>query len=156
MSNVVQNQNEEVADLIGHTKYFQKGENLDEATARVAGHLADDEDHFHNFRSILRRRQFLPAGRVMVACGAARRTTPYNCFVSGPIEDSMDSIIQRFGEALQTMRLGGGIGYDFSRLRPATFRIRSLDSTSCGPVGDDTNSHGFMDMFDAGCSIYRS
>lgn len=149
-------QNEEVAEIIGSTKYFQKGENLREATNRVADTLKDSDEHFQTIQDILGDQRFLPAGRIMVAVGAARRTTPYNCFVSGTIEDSMDSIEQRLGQSLQTMRLGGGIGYDFSNLRPSGFRIRSLDSNSCGPVGDDRNDKGFMDLFDAGCSVIRS
>ena len=86
----------------------------------------------------------MPAGRVQSAMGSPRSVTAYNCFVSGTIEDSMDSIMQRAAEAAETMRRGGGIGYDFSRIRPSGDRIVSLDSSASGPVS-------FMYIFDAVC-----
>lgn len=72
-----------------------------------------------------------------------------NCFVSGTIEDNMNSIMRRAAEAAQVMRLGGGIGYDFSGLRPEGDRIRSLDSKSSGPVS-------FMGIYDAICKTISS
>ena len=150
------NQNKEVSEFIYSTKYLQSGETFEEGMARIAGALQDDEEHFRTFRDILLDQRFLPAGRIQVAVGATRSTTPYNCFVSGTIEDSMEGICKRFTESLQTMRLGGGIGYDFSTLRPAGEHIASVDSSSCGPVGDEHRSKGFMDMFDAGCAVISS
>ena len=148
--------NKLVSDYIYRDKYLQTGETFEEGMTRIAGALQDDEEHFRSFRDILLDQRFLPAGRVQVAVGATRSTTPYNCYVSGTIDDSMEGIIKRLGESLQTMRLGGGIGYDFSTLRPSGERIRSLDSHSCGPVGDANRSRGFMDLFDAGCSVISS
>jgi ribonucleoside-diphosphate reductase alpha chain len=81
--------------------------------------------------------------------GAARQTTAYNCFVSGAIEDSMDSIMGRATDAAETMRRGGGIGYDFSRLRPRGDRIKSLDSRASGAVS-------FMQIYDAVCQTIAS
>jgi len=104
------NQNEEVSDFIYTEKYLQSGETFHEGMTRIAGALQDDEGHFQTFREILLNQRFLPAGRIQVAVGATRSTTPYNCFVSGPIPDSMEGICNRFTESLQTMRLGGGIG----------------------------------------------
>lgn len=72
-----------------------------------------------------------------------------NCFVSGVIEDSMSSIMARATEAAETMRRGGGIGYDFSRLRPRGDLIKSLDSRSSGPIS-------FMGIFDAVCQTISS
>jgi len=72
-----------------------------------------------------------------------------NCFVSGIIEDSLDSIMQKAHEAAETMRQGGGIGYDFSNLRPNGDRIVSLDSKASGPVS-------FMSIFDAICHTIAS
>ena len=86
--------------------------------------------------------RFLPAGRVQNAMGAARQTTAYNCFVSGVIDDSMESIMLRATEAAETMRRGGGIGYDFSRIRPRGDLIKSLESRSSGPVS-------FMGIYDS-------
>ena len=81
--------------------------------------------------------------------GAPRRVTPYNCFVSTTIEDSMDGIMDAAKRAAETMRLGGGIGYDFSTLRPRGSLIRSLDSRSSGPLS-------FMGIFDAICKTIAS
>lgn len=150
------NQNNEVSQFIYETKYLQAGETFEEGMTRIAGALQDNEEHFRTFRDILLDQRFLPAGRIQVAVGATRSTTPYNCYVSGTIDDSMEGITARLSEALQTMRLGGGIGYCFSTLRPAGERIRSLDSSSCGPVGDAHRNRGFMDLFDAGCSVISS
>lgn len=72
-----------------------------------------------------------------------------NCFVSGTIEDSINGINLRAGEAAQTMRMGGGIGYDFSTLRPQGSLIKSLDSPSSGPIA-------FMGVFDAWCKTISS
>ncbi len=115
---------------------------------RVANALKDDDAHFLVLKDILREQRFLPGGRVQAAMGAPRQVTAFNCFVSGTIGDSYvtgdDSIMDRAKEAAATMRMGGGIGYDFSTLRPRGFPIRGLDSHSCGPVQ-------FMAIFDAVC-----
>lgn len=131
------------------TKYRGKGETFREWAARVANALKDDDYHYHAFRETLLTQRFLPAGRVQMSMGSPRRTTPYNCFVSGTIHDSMDGIMDRLKEAAQTMRLGGGIGYDFSTLRPAGDHITSLDSNSSGPIS-------FMGVYDAMCKTVLS
>ena len=150
------NQNKEISEFVYREKYLQAGESFEEGMTRIAGALQDSEHHFREFRDALLDQRFLPAGRIQVAVGAVRATTPYNCYVSGEIEDSMAGITAKLTESLQTMRLGGGIGYDFSTLRPSGERIRSLDSSSCGPVGDNHRHRGFMDLFDAGCSVISS
>ena len=106
--------------------------------------MSDDEEHRKAYKEITMDMRFLPAGRVQSAMGSPRNVTALNCFVSGAIEDSMDSIMQRAGEAAETMRRGGGIGYDFSLIRPSGDRIVSLDSSASGPVS-------FMHIFDAVC-----
>jgi ribonucleoside-diphosphate reductase alpha chain len=138
-----------ISEEIHAMKYRSKGETFKEAMTRVAEALKDGEDHFNNFRSILYNQRFLPAGRVQSAMGAPRRVTPYNCFVSMTIEDSMDGIMEAARRAAETMRLGGGIGYDFSTLRPRGTLIKSLDSKSSGPVS-------FMGIFDAVCKTIAS
>ena len=129
-------------------KYRSEGESFREAMNRVAGALADDMEHFYAFRNILLDMRFLPGGRVQAAMGSTKNVTPYNCYVSGTIEDSFTDgdghIMQRATEAATTMRMGGGIGYDFSTLRPRGALIRKLDSFSSGPVA-------FMGIFDAIC-----
>lgn len=138
-----------ISEEIHSMKYRSKGESFTDAMTRVAEALKDDEGHFNNFRDILYKQRFLPAGRVQSAMGAPRKVTPYNCFVSKTIEDSMDGIMEAAGRAAETMRLGGGIGYDFSTLRPRGAMIRSLESRSSGPLS-------FMGIFDAICNTISS
>jgi ribonucleoside-diphosphate reductase alpha chain len=130
-------------------KYRQDGENFRDAMVRNAGALADNPEHFRALKPILLDQGFLAGGRVQSAMGALKTVTAYNCFVSGAIEDSMASIMQRATEAAETMRLGGGIGYDFSNIRPRGDRIKSLDSQASGPVS-------FMSIFDAVCQTIAS
>lgn len=138
-----------ISEEIHAMKYRSKGESFKDAMARVADSLKDSPEHFKEFKDILYDMRFLPAGRVQAAMGAPRAVTPYNCFVSATIEDSMDSIMDAAREAAETMRLGGGIGYDFSTLRPKGDYIRSLDSRSSGPIS-------FMQIFDAICKTIAS
>jgi ribonucleoside-diphosphate reductase alpha chain len=138
-----------ISEQIHKEKYRSEGETFHEAMTRVAEALKDDEIHFEQFRSILDNQRFLPAGRVQSAMGAPRTVTPYNCFVSGTIEDSMEGIMDAAKEAAKTMQLGGGIGYDFSTLRPHGALIKSLDSRSSGPLS-------FMAIFDSVCHTIAS
>jgi len=130
-------------------KYRGKNETFDEGCTRFANTLKDDDEHFRELRDILLNMRFMGGGRTQAAIGAPRRVTAFNCFVSGTIEDSFDSIMDRVKEAGQTMRLGGGIGYDFSTLRPRGDNIVSLDSSSSGPLS-------FMEVYDALCSTVSS
>jgi len=138
-----------ISEEIHAMKYRSKGESFKEAMTRVADALKDSEEHFEGFRDILYNMRFLPAGRVQSAMGAPRTVTPYNCFVSDTIEDSMEGIMKAAGNAARTMQLGGGIGYDFSTLRPHGALIRSLDSRSSGPMS-------FMGIFNAVCQTISS
>jgi ribonucleoside-diphosphate reductase alpha chain len=138
-----------ISEQIHKEKYRSEGETFHEAMTRVAEALKDDEIHFEQFRSILDNQRFLPAGRVQSAMGAPRTVTPYNCFVSRTIEDSMEGIMDAAKEAAKTMQLGGGIGYDFSTLRPHGALIKSLDSRSSGPLS-------FMAIFDSVCHTIAS
>lgn len=136
------------ADAIHAMKYREVGEDFREAMNRVAFALKDDDKHYHELREILLDMRFLPGGRVQNAMGASRETTPYNCFVSGTIADSFvdgrGCIMERAHEAAATMRMGGGIGYDFSTLRPNGALIARLQSHSSGPVS-------FMRIFNEIC-----
>ena len=134
---------------IDEMKYRQEGESFDGKVKRIARALADGVEHQWELENILGEMRFLPAGRVQSAMGAAKLVTAYNCFVSGDIEDSMSSIMDRAKEAAETMRMGGGIGYDFSKLRPKGTNIKSLSSQSSGPVS-------FMGIFDAVCQTIAS
>ena len=138
-----------ISEEIHAMKYRSEGETFREAMTRVAEALKDNESHFDNFRTILYNQRFLPAGRVQSAMGAPRKVTPYNCFVSGTIEDSMSGIMDAAKNAARTMQLGGGIGYDFSTLRPHGALITSLESRSSGPLS-------FMGIFDSICKTIAS
>ena len=126
------------------SKYRLPNESFDECMARISLHMSDDEDHFKELKEILLNMRFMPAGRIQSAMGSPRDVTAYNCFVSGTIEDSMQSIMEKATQAAETMRRGGGIGYDFSNIRPSGDRIVSLDSSASGPVS-------FMHIYDAIC-----
>ena len=134
---------------IDKMKYRQEGETFHDKVTRLSISLSDSEDHRLDLEEIFGEMRFLPAGRVQSAMGANRITTAYNCFVSGDIEDSMDSIMSKAAEAAETMRRGGGIGYDFSRIRPRGDLIKSLDSQSSGPIS-------FMGIYDAVCQTIAS
>lgn len=143
------NQIKQVMDLVCAPKYLQEGESFKEGMARIADTLKDDDEHFEKCLEILLDRRFLPGGRIQASVGAARQTTAFNCYVSDTIEDSMSGIMARLTDAAQTMRLGGGDGFDFSTLRPRNDRIKSLDSFSSGPIS-------FMGMWDAMCATIKS
>ncbi len=134
-------------------KYRGKGESYREAMNRIASALKDSDQHYADFRDALLGQRFLPAGRIQAAMGSTRQTTPYNCYVSGTIEDSFvngeGSIMERATQAAATMRMGGGIGYDFSTLRPRGDLIRKLQSYSSGPIS-------FMHIFDSVCKCVAS
>jgi len=133
-------------------KYTQKGEDFRAVCNRVSACLADSDYHFREFRDVMLDGRFTPAGRILSSLGTTKAVTPYNCFVSGTIGDSLrgpGSILCRFEEAAETMRRGGGIGYDFSTIRPRNAIIRSLDSHAAGPVG-------FLEMFNTLGSMIAS
>lgn len=130
-------------------KYRQKGESFDGKVKRISRSLCDSVEHQWILEDIIGNMRFLPAGRVQSAMGADKLVTAYNCFVSGEIKDSMDSIMDSAKEAAETMRRGGGIGYDFSKVRPKGTQIKSLDSQASGPIS-------FMSIFDAVCQTISS
>lgn len=130
-------------------KYRQTGESFRDKCSRIADALKDDDAHYNAFRNALLDTRFLPAGRVQAAMGATRQVTPYNCFVSPTIPDTMAGIMATAGIAAETMRLGGGIGYDFSTIRPRGDLISKTGSPASGPVP-------FMRIFDAVCSTVAS
>ena len=123
-------------------KYQQAGESFRDVCNRVAGAISDDKDHFKDFREILMEQWGVLGGRGMAALGSTKRVTAFNCYVSGTIEDSLEGILERHREGALTLRMGGGIGYDFSTIRPRGDKVRSLDSSASGPVS-------YMEMYDA-------
>lgn len=138
-----------VSDQVHSEKYRLPGETRLEAMYRIANHLADDSIHYRQLIDILIGQRFLPAGRIQSSAGTPRETTAFNCFVSDTIPDSMDGIMDMAKQAAATMRLGGGIGYDFSTIRPRGSNIHTLDAPASGPVS-------FMEIFDAVCKTIVS
>jgi len=92
---------------------------------------------------------FLPGGRILAGAGADRTVTLHNCFVMGSIEDDMTSIFENLKEAALTMQQGGGIGYDFSTLRPAGAPVMGIGADASGPLS-------FMNVWDAMCQTIMS
>ena len=140
------------ADQLDQDKYRGVGETFEESRERVAHAISDGEDHYRILREIFLDGRFLPGGRIMAGMGSIKSVTPYNCYVSGTIYDNFvdkGGIMDRATEAVQTMRMGGGIGYDFSPLRPRGNLIKSLQSRASGPVS-------FMGIYDAACHSIQS
>src|ERR1700749_973073 len=101
------------------------------------------------FASALAGHRFLPAGRILAGAGSERNVTLFNCFVMGRIADSMDGIFSAVREAALTLQQGGGIGYDFSTLRPKGAAVAGVGADASGPVS-------FMDVWDAMCRTIMS
>ncbi|HLN24987.1 MAG TPA: adenosylcobalamin-dependent ribonucleoside-diphosphate reductase, partial [Patescibacteria group bacterium] len=97
----------------------------------------------------MREFQFLPAGRILSGAGTERRVTLFNCFVMGDIPDDMAGIFEHLKEAAVTMQQGGGIGYDFSTLRPKGAPVKGVGADASGPLS-------FMDVWDAMCRTIMS
>lgn len=121
---------------------------------RVAGALASVErgaaiDWRTVFRGALEDFKFLPAGRILAGAGTGRQTTLANCFVMDFIDDSIDGIFERLKQSAVTMQWGGGIGCDFSTLRPKGTPAAARGTIASGPVS-------FMRVWDAMCATLLS
>ena len=126
---------------------------IEDTWHRVARALAQPEtDPAHwegRFYTALEDFRFLPAGRIMAGAGTGRRVTLFNCFVMGDIADDLGSIFAHLREAALTMQQGGGIGYDFSTLRPKGAPVQGVGADASGPLS-------FMDVWDAMCRTIMS
>lgn len=138
-----------VAIWADEVKYRQEGESYSQKCSRVAQALSDNDEHYLKFKDIIKDQRFLPAGRVQSAAGSYRQTTAFNCFVMEKVPDDLMGIMKVATEAAKTMQLGGGVGYDFSGIRPKGSRIKSLGSQASGPVS-------FMGIMDAICKTIAS
>jgi ribonucleoside-diphosphate reductase alpha chain len=126
---------------------------LDATWWRVARALAaserDPELWAGRFHEALQDFKFLPAGRVIAGAGTARSVTLFNCFVMGAIPDDMSGIFENLREAALTMQQGGGIGHDFSTLRPRGAPVKGVGADASGPLS-------FMDVWDSMCRTIMS
>ncbi len=115
----------------------------------LAGTEAEPARWEQPFYEALEDFRFLPAGRILSGAGSNRRVTLFNCFVMGDIADDLGSIFDHLREAALTMQQGGGIGYDFSSLRPKGALVRGVGADASGPLT-------FMDVWDSMCRTIMS
>ena len=149
-----------ISHRIWDMKYRLKGPDgapvdrtIDDTWRRVAKALAavegDPAAWEGRFFDAMRDFRFLPAGRILAGAGADRSVTLFNCFVMGEIPDDMSGIFRQLQEAALTMQQGGGIGYDFSTLRPRGAPVRGVGADASGPLS-------FMDVWDSMCRTIMS
>jgi ribonucleoside-diphosphate reductase alpha chain len=124
-------------------------------TARVSEAVAEAEAPEHRaywqgrFADALTGFKFIPAGRILAGAGTGRAVTLFNCFVMGTIPDSLDGIFAQLKEAAITMQQGGGVGMDFSTIRPSGAPVSGVGAEASGPLS-------FMDCWDAMCRTVES
>ncbi len=149
-----------ISHQIWDMKYRLKGPDgapvdrtIDDTWRRVAKALAAVEREpsvwEDRFFDAMRDFRFMPAGRILAGAGADRNVTLFNCFVMGEIPDDMSGIFRQLQEAALTMQQGGGIGYDFSTLRPRGAPVRGVGADASGPLS-------FMDVWDSMCRTIMS
>ena len=149
-----------IAEQIWDMKYrFKDAEGapidltVEDSWRRIARDIArveaDPEAWEDRFYAALEGFKFLPAGRITAGAGTARQVTLFNCFVMGTIPDSMGGIFDMLKEAALTMQQGGGIGYDFSTIRPRGADVKGVAADASGPLS-------FMDVWDAMCRTIMS
>jgi ribonucleoside-diphosphate reductase alpha chain len=114
--------------------------------AKVEENPAQWEETFYDALSDFK---YLPAGRIIAGAGTGRSVTLFNCFVMGTIPDNMGGIFEMLKEAALTMQQGGGIGYDFSTIRPKGADVKGVAADASGPLS-------FMDVWDAMCRTIMS
>jgi len=129
--------------------------NVEESWGRVALAAAEAEAPENRrewalaFAQALAGHRFLPAGRILAGAGTGRAVTLFNCFVMGRVPDDLAGIFAHLREAALTMQQGGGIGYDFSSLRPKGAPVKGVGADASGPVS-------FMDVWDSMCRTIMS
>lgn len=148
-----------IAQHIWKTKYryreygIVRDTSIQDTWLRVAQALAAPERDpgywQERFYGILRDFKFLPGGRILAGTGTAHRVTLLNCFVMGTIADSIPGIFDALKEGALTMQQGGGIGYDFSTLRPYGSQANGVGAVASGPVS-------FMQIWDRMCATILS
>lgn len=149
-----------IAEQIWDMKYRFKDaagkpvdETVEDSWRRVARSLAEVENTPEvweaKFYDALEGFKFLPAGRILAGAGTKRSVTLFNCFVMGTVPDSMGGIFDMLKEAALTMQQGGGIGYDFSTIRPKGAVVKGVAADASGPLS-------FMDVWDAMCRTIMS
>lgn len=137
-------------DQLHHEKYRDSKQTKAQHDQVLSKRLSSNESHRLHLLGALSGGRVLPAGRIQAALGATEReVSPFNCSVSQRIDDSMDSIMAALANAAKILRLGTGIGYNFSNLRPRGAEIKKLKTESSGPLS-------FMNIFDVMASTIAS
>ena len=145
----------DISRHIWETRYRAAGEaDIRASWRRVAQAIAQAEPQDRDawaerFYGLLEHFRFLPGGRILAGAGTGHRVTLFNCFVMGAIEDDLEHIFEALKEGALTMQHGGGVGYDFSTLRPAGTVAQATGSIASGPVS-------FMHIWDAMCATMLS
>lgn len=121
----------------------------DRVARAVASIEANARAWEERFRGLLEGFRFLPGGRILAGAGTARGVTLANCFVMGLIDDSVTGIFEALKEGALTLQQGGGVGYDFSTLRPRGARAATTGTTASGPVS-------FLQVWDVVCATLLS
>ena len=146
-----------IAEQIWDMKYRLKkadgtpqDQSVEDTWRRIARALsASEPKQEERFYNALEDFKYLPAGRITAGAGTGRAVTLFNCFVMGTIPDSMSGIFDMLKEAALTMQQGGGIGYDFSTIRPRGADVMGVAADASGPLS-------FMDVWDAMCRTIMS
>jgi ribonucleoside-diphosphate reductase alpha chain len=150
----------DISHMIWDSRYRYHGEGgagdrtVQDSWRRVARALAGVEVREQSrweqrFLELLDGFGFLPGGRILAGAGTGFEVTLFNCFVMGEIEDSMEGIFDALKEGALTMQQGGGVGYDFSTLRPAGTPAGRVGGVASGPVS-------FMRIWDGMCQTLLS
>jgi ribonucleoside-diphosphate reductase alpha chain len=137
-----------------YRQYAIVDQTIDDTWQRVAAAIAEAEPSTKRlywqteFYQILKDFRFLPGGRILAGAGTSHKVTLFNCFVM-PIMDSIPAIFDSLKEGAVTLQEGGGVGYDFSPLRPFGFPAEQSGAVSSGPVS-------FMKIWNAMCATMQS
>ena len=146
-----------ISEQIWRDKYrYTFGKNPDVSVAdtwwRVAEKLAaceapqDRAGVAETFYRAMQEFRLLPAGRILAGAGTGRDVTLFNTFVMETLPDSVDGIMDTMKDAALTMKMGGGLGFDFSTIRPAGFPVKGLGCPAAGPLAA-------MDIANAVCAM---
>lgn len=147
-----------IAEQIWRQKYQYQSDGthidatVEDTWARVATALAtteareDCDDVAQTFFDAMSSFRVLPGGRILSGAGTQRRVTLANTFVMRTIPDSVTGIMDTLKDAALTMQMGGGVGFDFSTIRPSGVTVQGLDCPAAGPLAA-------MDIFDVTCRM---
>jgi len=151
---------EAISEHVWHSRYQWSDDgralepSIETSWDRVALAVSSAETHHRQewrerFRAILGDFRFLPSGRILAGAGTARRSTLFNCFAQGTIEDSVSGIFGALRESMVTLQAGGGLGIDFSTLRPAGSSAVSSNGVASGPVS-------YMQVWESAVSVLET